>query len=540
MGWRSKRRVVRTAGLVGLAVGAILALGGMGGCYFVSSGSESRMTAAPVRVTAWPAVPERELDELQWASVDLPKLGAKPKTVNVAGMGAGAGVGTGEYAEPMHLAMQGGEAPAARSLRTASGLVRILVDKDERPMNLGAGFGSLFRGFEPNAWVQTGSAFGTTDEALNAIEDDDGNWRETPMRSPDMPLCAPRVIVGERSPVQSGIPFRIPPTPPDAPDGLRGVVLHLWALASNPYEREVMDEMRRRGWLVVDIDPEDDIIPLVEESSIDTILAIKREVLERSRNLPKLPTDRPRTPADYEAYRQHPLVKERDRLELRVADLSSPGIHLATDADVEAAARVLAERVDRTLGGNALAVDAILETVRAVYPETKAMPTVVMGFSGGGLSTPTVAARLREREGSNLKAVVIVGGAANLVETAAFSTFSDGGVRFETRPRADGENRYEDRKNESPAELVRKVGKRYLELSKLDPYHTAPALNGLPVLQAHAIWDTWVPAEGGELLTKRLGDPDMLIMPGGHGMLFYFLPKRKAWIADWVEEKCRH
>jgi fermentation-respiration switch protein FrsA (DUF1100 family) len=109
---------------------------------------------------------------------------------------------------------------------------------------------------------------------------------------------------------------------------------------------------------------------------------------------------------------------------------------------------------------------------------------------------------------------------------------------LESRPPNPGENvRRIDRPNRPSAELVGKLGKRYLELCQLDPYHTAAALRGMPVLQVHAIWDTWVPADLGDLLYERLGKPDQLWHTGGHGMLFYFLPGQASWIADWVERK---
>ncbi len=76
----------------------------------------------------------------------------------------------------------------------------------------------------------------------------------------------------------------------------------------------------------------------------------------------------------------------------------------------------------------------------------------------------------------------------------------------------------------------------YLEASRLDPYHTAPLLRGRPVLQAHGTSDTWVPASSGELLYELLDRPDQLVMSGGHELLFYFLPDKAEFIADWVEE----
>jgi hypothetical protein len=87
-----------------------------------------------------------------------------------------------------------------------------------------------------------------------------------------------------------------------------------------------------------------------------------------------------------------------------------------------------------------------------------------------------------------------------------------------------------------PPGLMRRLEAEYLEHSVLDPYHTAPMLSDIPVLVIDAGMDTWVPSALGEVLFQRLGRPDRLHMAlGGHGMLFYFLPDRARWIADWVE-----
>ena len=58
---------------------------------------------------------------------------------------------------------------------------------------------------------------------------------------------------------------------------------------------------------------------------------------------------------------------------------------------------------------------------------------------------------------------------------------------------------------------------------------------GTPVLVAHASFDAIVPASAGELLIARLGWPERLVFLGGHMGLFYMLPKRAEWIADWLD-----
>lgn len=447
------------------------------------------------------------LDEVVWAGPDMRPL------VAASGMSVGNG------------AVGGGAEAGVRVMRTASALVKLRMDGRNRPENVKPDLMSLFVGFAPNGYVQTGLGFGSAFEAVEA-------YRDVMRRGGPggMLMCAPTVVVEERARFESGIGFRIPPEPPA---GLKGVVLHLWALASNPYEKEVMAEFSKRGWLVVDVDPEDGIVPDLSEAQVEEILDLEEKVRGLQAELPKSPTERLLTYEELRVRAQHPAAQRINELETRIWRLRRPAIRLAGEEDVEPVARMLAERIDATLAANAMGAEAVLDTVHAVYPETQHLPTVVMGFSAGSLSTPTVVARMREK----VSAVVLVGAAANLVETAAFSTFSDGGVELETRPLREGEKGdLQKRPNRPSDKLIRAVGKRYLELSKLDPYHTAGALNGIPVLQVHAIWDTWVPAEYGELLYERLGEPDKLTMPGGHGMLFYFLPGEKEWIAEWVEK----
>jgi fermentation-respiration switch protein FrsA (DUF1100 family) len=83
--------------------------------------------------------------------------------------------------------------------------------------------------------------------------------------------------------------------------------------------------------------------------------------------------------------------------------------------------------------------------------------------------------------------------------------------------------------------MVDALSEAYLRYSRYDAYHTAPLLEGVPVLVVDAGWDTWVPSRFGEQLYQRLGRPERLHMRlGGHGMLFYFLPGQAKWIEQWM------
>ena len=490
-----------------------------GGCYISSTGSAERLAQAPERVPVsyWPTPPTTELNETLFAYPDLQQLGPIVAGVRSTSLGG----------------PNSSRTESLRVHRYEGTIVKLNVDVYGRPVQAPPDLMSLFIGFTPNGYAQTGLTFGTTNERLTAIIRQRDRLATIEGYSsrfvpPPQPFCAPAVVVEERSGYGTGIGFKFPAFIPASP---RGVILHLWALGSNPYERDVVAEFRKRGWVVIDIDPDDGIDPDIDESVVSRVLEL--EDLKAAEAKLVRPFDMRRPFTEQMAVRgQDPHQKEVDRLTAESMRLRNPPLLLRTPADIEPLAQMLASEIDLTLGRNALATEAILDALHTLYPATRTVPTVVVGFSAGALSAPAVVAKMRDK----VSAAVLIGGAANLVEVGARSTFYDGGITLETRPLKPGEptsNR--DRPNRPSRELVRQLGSRYLELSKLDPYHTAAALRGMPVLQVHAIWDTWVPADLGELLEDRLGRPDQLWHTGGHGMLFYFLPSQAGWISEWIE-----
>jgi hypothetical protein len=353
-----------------------------------------------------------------------------------------------------------------------------------------------------------------------------GNWQLKQMRSAEARAQANKVWESsglERDPVEDeiaideGIPFRLPS---DQPQDCKGIVLHLWALGGNDYEQAVADEVRSRGWLVVDIHPHTSAPAELGEGVPDQIIALEKERDGLSAELPHV--EKGESMSHY-SKRVHdsPAAQRQREIWNEIAELRNPPVPLCAQSDVADAAGVVATRIDRALTENAAATRAVLETARRVYPSLRNAPVVVMGFSAGALSTPTVAAML----GEDVKAVVIVGGAANAVAVAQRSIISKGGLRLQCSG------------NPAPKDLVDNLEREYLAHSKFDGYHAAPLLADRPVLVVDAGMDTWVPSELGELLYEQLGYPDRLHMAlGGHEMLFYFLPRRARWIADWVDD----
>ncbi len=188
--------------------------------------------------------------------------------------------------------------------------------------------------------------------------------------------------------------------------------------------------------------------------------------------------------------------------------------------DVEAGARKLATAFDDLLAESAYATEAGLAWLASERPDLPQEPLAIVGCSAGGLIAPAVVARMPER----FDACVLVGAGANLLKVSQMSDLTDGGVKL-------------DWKDGIPNLAFRdRLFKRYLELSKLDPYHTARFLRHKPVLFVHAEFDSTVPASCCLELYDRLGRPDRLTSFLGHRLLFLTLPAQTIRIADWLDK----
>ncbi len=505
----------------------------LGGCYVPLAGSEDRLSATPVLppAAAWPEPPWRLIDEALAASRDtVPLVAVSPRPSTPL---SGATLSTESQAEEFQQNADGSfsirpanpESQGAIALfRTPVGIVRVVVDPSGRPVVPAPTLLSLFRGFEPNAYVQSGLTFGSTLEAFESLD------RPNLLDDPSTPRCIPTVIATKRATIDEGVGILLPPVLPESP---RGVVLHFWALASNPYEIQVVNYLRAAGWVVIDIDTLNSARIPISPDAPERLLRIR----EATRALNEvLPTWEPGLTFDDVLARRRAMPEgiEVARLEDSIADLRRPPLMLRTPEDADRSGAIAARAIDQVLAQNAYAAEAALLALHQVHPSTRELPLTIVAFSAGALSAPAAAARLRDR----LACAVLIGGGANLMQIATESTLTDGGIRLTDREGlVDPRSTPRDARTRRPdPDLRRLFLDRYLAHSRLDPYHTAAVLNGVPVLQFHAIWDTWVPAASGELLTQRLGDPQRLLMPGGHGMLFYFLPERAPLIARWLDD----
>ncbi len=160
-----------------------------------------------------------------------------------------------------------------------------------------------------------------------------------------------------------GVIFRLRPDPRGKFCG-RGIVLALRPLSGATYTRSVINELRERGWVVI-------------ESSLGFGVVGVGE-------------DRNATSND-----------DLDRFGSRIGQLTN-------------------ERLSEWAYG----CEAMVQMVREERPLLDNKPVLVLGFSAGAIGAPTVAARL----GEQVKGVVLVGGGVNIARIAQTSSLSDFGL----------------------------------------------------------------------------------------------------------------
>lgn len=194
-------------------------------------------------------------------------------------------------------------------------------------------------------------------------------------------------------------------------------------------------------------------------------------------------------------------------------------IERGDDEELDAAAETIASFVDHQLARAAYAAAGGVAYLRAVTPELRDRPVAVLGFSAGALATPTMLAHRPDL----YDAAVITAGGANLLEIAMRSARKKGVIQLSWRD-AMLERMHRDDLNA-----------RYLARTRLDPWHTALHIQRVPILQLHGAFDRVVPASAGEQLFERLGEPECWTYPGGHGLVFWMLPREARRLADWIE-----
>ena len=142
---------------------------------------------------------------------------------------------------------------------------------------------------------------------------------------------------------------------------------------------------------------------------------------------------------------------------------------------------------------------------------------------------PAVAARLGER----VKAMILVGSGANLMEVSQKSTFFDGGVRLQYLPTEKMRTKEEEetRRSALKAEFIAE----YAKATRLDSLVVASHLRTIPTLMLHGVADEIVPAKDGDELWQLLGKPERWEFSLGHQALFWRLSSQRIALADWLD-----
>jgi fermentation-respiration switch protein FrsA (DUF1100 family) len=184
-----------------------------------------------------------------------------------------------------------------------------------------------------------------------------------PGADPGRSVCTPGLDAIDGTPLD-GVIYRLRPDPRGAPPCQRGIVLALRPLSGSTYTRSVVNELRARGWVVI-------------ESSLGFGVA--------------------------------GVGDDRDA---------------RSDADLDRFGALIGRLTNERLSEWAYGCEAMIQLVREERPALEGKPVLVLGFSAGAIGAPTVAARL----GDQVKGVVLVGGGVNILRIAQTSSLSDFGL----------------------------------------------------------------------------------------------------------------
>jgi hypothetical protein len=345
------------------------------------------------------------------------------------------------------------------------------------------------------------------------------------------------------SSLSEGVSFRVPPrdevarTPPPGP---RGLLIHLHSLAPNPFEPRTMRAFRERGWIVVDIATQSSVLPALTSEQRNRLERLRERVREHTEGVRRGAAEDPELKRLWSLIKDEPSALRfhkrmawwQDRYNARNREFDREMNRIQrerafqvpadpTEEQIDASAREIAAQVDNSLAGNAYALEAVLEYIQSQREDLRDLPRAVIAFSAGALTAPTSIARVRER--FPMDATVLIGGGADMFLLSQESSLTDAGVRIRTG------------KARTPRKVRELLHEAYLRQTRLDPLRTASVLGGVPVLQLHARFDSWVPSEGGELLWEALGRPERWDARLGHLSMFFVLPWKADEIVDWLD-----
>lgn len=190
--------------------------------------------------------------------------------------------------------------------------------------------------------------------------------------------------------------------------------------------------------------------------------------------------------------------------------------------DLPAAATRVADTLGQRAAEVAYAVELAQAHVDSARPALAKLPRVVIGFSGGAITTPVVIARQPHR----YAAAILVGGGADYWLINSHSTYAD--MISSIRTRWSGR---------APTETERAAfATAYRAAAPLDSFHLAAFMRDIPSLHVIASADSAVPRALGDLLTRRIGPKAQTwSRPGEHLPLFMALPKDYPAMLDWLD-----
>lgn len=422
-----------------------------------------------------------------------------------------------EGAAPAHVAdsertrLLGVEAEVLDCRSSANGLLRIYRMPEPEADEVTRGFAALLGDFHPN-----GSFVSSYYLSAPTFQDWLASERQTRAAMALPPGAAPgslhRSNLSAEIALEGGVEFQLPE--PGA-SGRRGLILHYSALITNEYEKRFLDQLRERGWAVIDFGTWSGVRAPRDPKAVTRLpdLEARRRSLQQRIH--------ERTVAALTQAELDPILQELDTTSSEASRIRRGWFTACAPDDAENVGEAIANAADDAFAENAYAAEAVLDYINARRPDIPTSPLVVIGFSAGALASPAVAVRL----GPRVDAVVIVGGGADLMTISRTTTQRGAAIKVLC--------------DEQPVDdaLYAAIDAAYLRHTRLDPYALSPLLTHTPILMVHANDDITVPAATGETLYERLGRPDRLNFAGDHFKLFYFIPGQAGRVAEWLDRQ---
>ncbi len=194
--------------------------------------------------------------------------------------------------------------------------------------------------------------------------------------------------------------------------------------------------------------------------------------------------------------------------------------------DLSIAAQAIAHELGDRAAETAYAIEAGVQRVHALRPELAERQHVLVGMSGGAIAATTIATRTPDL----YDAIVYIAGGSNFLMTNEESNYASWvkAIQF------DWGNDIPDRAERE--EFMAALNEAYLEHAHLDAYNLAPQMRDKKILMLHGSTDKAVPAQYGDQLWSRLGEPERWVFPVGHELLFITLNAQTVRVMRWLDE----